>query len=96
MATFVSTVTFSEQGIKNIKATCERASAFKSAVEQMGVQIREIFWTLGPADGLIILDAPDEETATAAMLQLGSQGNVQTQTARAYNAAEMAEILGKL
>lgn len=96
MATFVSTVKFSEQGIKDIKATCERSSDFKSAAEKMGVQVREIFWTLGPADGLIIFDAPDEETATAAMLQLGSQGNVQTQTARAYNAAEMAEILGKL
>lgn len=96
MATFVSTVTFSEQGMQNIKATCERSRAFKSAAEKMGVQIRDIFWTLGTHDGLIVFDAPDEETATAAMLQLSSQGNVHTQTARAYNAEEIESILGKI
>ncbi|MEX2118857.1 MAG: GYD domain-containing protein [Pirellulales bacterium] len=96
MATFVSTIKFSEQGIKNVKDTCKRAEAFKGAAKKMGVKVREIFWTLGPFDGLMILDAPDDETATALMLQLGSLGNVHTQTARAYNAAEMQAILGKL
>lgn len=96
MATFVSTVKFSDQGMKNIQATCERSAAFKASAEKMGVQIREIFWTLGPTDGLVIFDAPDEETATALMLQLASLGNVHTQTTRAYNASEMEGILGKL
>lgn len=96
MATFVSTIRFSEQGIKNVKDTCKRAEAFKGAAKKMGVKVREIFWTLGPFDGLMILDAPDDETATALMLQLGSLGNVHTQTARAYNAAEMQAILAKL
>ncbi|MEX2560929.1 MAG: GYD domain-containing protein [Pirellulales bacterium] len=95
MATFVSTIKFSEQGIKNVKDTCKRAEAFKGAAKKMGVKVRDIFWTLGPFDGLMILDAPDDETATALMLQLGSLGNVHTQTARAYNAAEMQAILAK-
>jgi uncharacterized protein with GYD domain len=30
------------------------------------------------------------------MLQLGSLGNVRTQTARAYDAVEMQKILGRL
>lgn len=59
----------------------------------MGIKVSDIFWTLGRFDGLIIFDAPDEETATAAMLHLGSLGNVQTQTSRAYRAAEMKEML---
>ena len=41
-------------------------------------------------------EAPDEETATALMLHLGSFGNVRTQTARAFNAEEMDAVLGKL
>lgn len=53
----------------------------------------DIFWTLGQFDGLIVFDAPDEETATAAMLHLGSLGNVQTQTSRAFRAAEMKKVL---
>ena len=58
--------------------------------------MKDIFWTLGPFDGLVVFDAPDEETATALMLHLSSFGNVHTQTARAYEATEMEQILGKL
>ena len=96
MATFISTIRFTDQGTKGIKATCERAEAFKAAASQMGVEVKNIFWTLGSFDGLLIFDAPDEETATAVMLQLCSSGNVHTHTARAYEATEMAQIIGKL
>jgi uncharacterized protein with GYD domain len=96
MATFVSTIKLTDQGLANIKDTCKRANAFKSAAKKMGVKVRETYWTLGPFDGLMIMEAPDEDTATAAMLYLGSLGNVHTQTARLYNAAEMEEVLGKI
>ena len=96
MATFISTIQFTSQGMKDIQATCQRAATFKSRAAKLGVEIHDIFWTLGPFDGLVVFDAPDEETATALMIHLGSFGNVHTQTARAYNAQEMAPILGKL
>jgi uncharacterized protein with GYD domain len=96
MATFLSTIKFTEQGIKNVRDTTRRAAAFKSAAKKLGVKVANIYWTLGPADGVIVYDAPDDETATALMLQLASLGNVQTQTARAFQAAEMDEILAKL
>jgi uncharacterized protein with GYD domain len=51
---------------------------------------------LGAYDGLLIFDAPDDETATALMLKVGSLGNVQTTTARAFSAAEMDKVLAKL
>jgi hypothetical protein len=47
---------------------------------------------LGLGDG----QAPDEETATAALLNVGSMGSIRTQTARAYNTAEIQKILGML
>jgi len=59
----------------------------------MGVKVTNVFWTLGAFDMLLTLEAADEETATATLLQLGSLGNVRTQTARAFNAAEMEKIL---
>ena len=34
--------------------------------------------------GLLILEAPDDETATAAILHLGAMGNVHTTTCRAF------------
>lgn len=96
MATFISTIKFTAQGITNVKETCKRAEAFKAKAKKMGVDVHEVYWTLGPADGLIVFDAPDEQTATAVMLHLGALGNVQTQTARAYTASEMEQILAKV
>ena len=56
----------------------------------------DIYWTLGAFDGVIVCEAPDEDRATAALLHLGSLGNMRTQTARAYDPAEMQKILGLL
>lgn len=96
MATFVTTVKFTEQGTKDIKSTCKRAEAFQGIAQDMGVNIKTLLWTLGPNDGLLVYDAPDEDTATALMLRLSSAGNVRTETARAYAADEMEKVLSKL
>jgi uncharacterized protein with GYD domain len=96
MATFISTIRFTETGLKNIRDTGKRAAAFKSTAKKLGVKVAEVYWTLGPFDGLLVFDAPDDETATAAMLQLSSAGNVHTQTMRAFKASEVESIVGKL
>jgi uncharacterized protein with GYD domain len=96
MATFITTLHFTEQGVKAVRGTCERAAAFKAAAEKLGVKVTGQYWTLGAFDGVIVCEAPDEDTATAALLHLGSLGNIRTQTARAYDAAEMQRILGLL
>jgi uncharacterized protein with GYD domain len=51
---------------------------------------------MGENDGVLIFEAPDDETATTMMLHLGAAGNVHTTTARAFTAAEMDQILAKL
>jgi uncharacterized protein with GYD domain len=96
MARYVATVKFTEQGITTIRDTCKRATAFKAAAKKLGVKVTDILWTLGHFDGLIIMDAPDEDTVSTAMLYLGSQGNVQTQTVRAFNATETEKLLAAL
>ena len=96
MATFICKIQLTDQGMKNIKASCERAEGFRSAAANMGVQVKNIYWTMGSFDGVVIFDAPDSETATAAMMHLGSGGNVHTETARAYEADEISGILAKL
>ena len=96
MATFVTTIQFTEQGIRSIKDSPKRASAFKAAAKKMGVKVSDLYWTLGPFDGVIICDAPDEGIVTAAMLQLSTLGNVKTSTARAFDAGEMEKIVGML
>jgi uncharacterized protein with GYD domain len=62
----------------------------------MGVNVTGIYWTLGLFEGVIVCEAPDDQTSTAALLHLGSLGNIRTQTARAFDPAEMQKILGLL
>ena len=72
MATFITTMHFTEQGTKGVRDTCERAAAFKAAAKKMGVKVSGHYWTLGAFDGVIVFEAPDEATATAAMIRNGS------------------------
>src|SRR4051794_40365662 len=94
MATFITTIKFTAQGINAIGESTKRAAAFKSAAKKMGVKVTDIYWTLGGFDGAMLFEAPDDETATAAMLQLSSQGNAQTTTARAFGPNEMEKVIG--
>ncbi|MEZ6150130.1 MAG: GYD domain-containing protein [Pirellulaceae bacterium] len=96
MATFITNIKFTQQGIKDVAHTTKRAAIFKAEGKKLGVKVKDIYWTIGDHDGLLILEAPDDETATAAILHLGAMGNVHTTTCRAFSAAEMDKIVSKL
>ena len=96
MAVFVSLVNLTQEGIRDFKDSPDRAAKFKSMAEEIGVKVKEVYWTMGIHDVVLILEAPDDETVTAAMLGLGSLGNVRTQTLRAFSSAEMKEIISKI
>jgi uncharacterized protein with GYD domain len=42
-----------------------------------------------------VVEAPDDESATAALLQLGSGGNVRTKSMRAFSPDEMRGVIAK-
>ena len=93
MATFISSFRFTGQGFKGVGDTTKRAAAAKAAAKKMGIKVSDFYWTMGEYDGVMIFQAPDDETATALMLQVGAQGNVRTTTVRAFSAQEMDGIL---
>jgi uncharacterized protein with GYD domain len=96
MATYLSTLKLTRQGLQSIGETTKRAAALKASAKKMGVKIVNSYWTLGTYDGLLIFEADDDETATALMLQVAASGNVHTSTTRAFTAAEMDRILEKI
>lgn len=96
MATFVTTVKYTQQGIKGIDDTTKRAAALKAAAKKLGAKVTHVYWTLGDYDGLLIFEAADDETAASLLLHLGASGNVHTSTMRAFTAAEMDQILTKV
>jgi uncharacterized protein with GYD domain len=96
MATYIALCNFTQQGISHVKETTERAAAARQAARQLGVDLREIYWTTGRYDLIAIIDAADEASATAFALAVGVTGNVRTETLRAFSADEVNGILGKL
>ncbi len=96
MANYIVLVNFTDQGIRNVKQTTERAKVLNAAAARLGIKIKDTYWTMGAYDAVLLADAPDDDSITALALSAGSLGNIRTQTMRAYSADEMSNILSKL
>lgn len=96
MATYISLSSFTDQGIRTIKDSPKRAEAVKAAAKKFGCEMTQLYWTLGQYDLVAIVEASDEKSATAFALAVGAQGNVRSQTLRAFSGEEIGEIIGKL
>ena len=96
MPTYVSLINWTEQGVKTVKDTLNRRGQAEALAEKHGVQFGQVYWTVGPYDVVLVLEAPDDESATAMLLELGSAGNLRTTTLRAYDREEMSRIVERL
>ncbi len=95
MATYITLLNWTEQGVRAYKDTTKRTEDFSAALSKLGARLVDIYWTDGPYDLVCMVEAPDDETATAASLQLGALGNVRTTTLRAFGLEEMRGIIAK-
>jgi len=96
MATFIALIDYTEQGVRSIQESPQRATVFVEQAKQMGVTVKDLYWTYGGHDGVLILEAPDDHAASALLLELARAGNVRAQTLRAYDRAEMEEVLARI
>jgi uncharacterized protein with GYD domain len=96
MVTYIGLMSFTDKGIQAVKDTTKRAAAAKEAAAKFGVNMREIFWTVGEFDMVCVLEADDEKALAAFSLASAMKGNVRSRSLRAYGAAEMDAILAKL
>ena len=71
-------------------------AAFAAGAEELGVKLKDIYWTVGHYDVVAIIEGPDDETITSVLLSLGAQGNVRTETLRAFSKEEMSGIISKM
>jgi len=95
MATYISLLSFTDQGIRNIKESPKRADAVKALAKKMGVTIKEVYWTLGHYDLVVVMEG-DDEAVTSTLLKIASLGNVRSETLRAFSAAEAGRIVGNI
>jgi len=61
-----------------------------------GATVKDIFWTQGRYDIVIIVEALDEHSATALNLSLSALGNIRTESLRAFSSEDMMKIVAKM
>jgi len=96
MVTYVVLARFTDQGVKNAKDSPKRAEAFKQMAKTFGATVKDIFWTQGRYDIVMIVEAPDEHSATALNLSLSALGNIRTESLRAFSSEDMMKIVAKM
>jgi uncharacterized protein with GYD domain len=96
MATYVSLIKWTEKGIANVKDSPSRLDAAKKLYRSHGAELKEFFLVSGQYDMVIVAEAPNDEVIAKLALTLGAQGNIRTETVRAYNEEEYRKIVGSL
>ncbi len=96
MSKYIVLLKFTEEGISRVEESMARAGDFRAAVEKVGAKVEGQYWTTGGYDGVLILSAPDEQTAAGIVLSLGKKSAVSTCMLQAFNEDEFKSVLGKM
>ena len=96
METYVCLMNFTEQGIKNIKEAPARIDALGPTIEAAGGKLLGWYLTQGRYDAVVITQGSDDKAMMSRLLATGAQGNVRTETMRAFTAAEFKDIVAKM
>ena len=96
MAKYVILLSWTEQGVKNIKDSPKRLDAARALAKKMGCTLGDFYMTAGATDMCIIADAPDDAALAKFNLTVAMGGNVRTTTMKAFTEAEYRNIIGSL
>lgn len=96
MGTYIALLNYTDQGIRGIKESPDRLDAGRAMFADMGVVIKDVWLTMGQYDLVVVLEAPDDETAAKAILMNGMGGNVSSETLKAFPEADYRSIIASL
>jgi uncharacterized protein with GYD domain len=96
MATFISMLSWTDQGIRSVKDTPKRVQAAKEAAKKFGIEFKQIYLTSGEFDILAISEAPHYDNVAKFAMATGMAGNVRTRTIRAWPESEMVKLISEL
>lgn len=96
MPTYISLLRYTQQGITNIKQGPTRLDAAKEAYRRAGGELKAFYLTIGQYDAVAIAELPDDAAVAKLALAVGSQGNVRTESMRAFTEQEFRRIVAEL
>ncbi len=95
MPTYINLINWTEEGIRNYKDSVDRAKAAEGLLAKHGGRFKDIYWTIGPYDLVAISEGPDDESMSAALLEVSQLGTIRSTTMRAFDSDEMAAVIAK-
>ena len=96
MATYITLLKYTDQGIKTIKESPSRLEKARQLLKSLGGELKSFYLVQGRYDAIVIAEAPNDEVAAKFALASGSQGNVRTETTRAFTEEEYRRIISGL
>ncbi len=96
MPTYVILSNWTDQGIRSVKESPKRLDATKKAIEAAGGKMLGYYLTMGRYDMVLIVEGSSDAVAATLALSAGSQGNIRTETLKAFPEAEYRNIIAKI
>ena len=96
MPTYISLLRWTQQGVAHVKDSAKRLDAGRKAFKEIGVEIKQVHMTMGRYDLIMLMEAPSDDAVASALLSLAAQGNVQTETMKAWSEDEYRKITGSV
>ena len=93
MPTYIALANLTDQGVRTMKDLSRRLQNAEQTFAGMGAQLKEIYMVMGQYDYVVVAEAPDDATMARITLAIAGQGNVRTQTFRAFDRSEMLKLV---
>lgn len=97
MALYVTQFSYTSEAWANlVKNPEDRAAPVKALIEKLGGRLLSMYYCFGEYDGFIIYEAPDETTASGAVLAAIARGHLKAAKTTVLLTVEQAmEAMGK-
>ena len=93
MGVYVVLSRLTDEGRKTLKSKPDRLKQVNEEITKMGAKVIQQYALLGEYDFLNILEAPDNETISKIMVELGARGTLETTT---FSAIPIDNFLARL
>jgi uncharacterized protein with GYD domain len=97
MPKYLFTANYTKEGFEGVRkdGAQARIDAVTSTVEGMGGKLETFYFAFGDVDAFVVLDVPDDETAAAISLAVGSSGRVGVHTTKLLTADQIDAAFAK-
>jgi uncharacterized protein with GYD domain len=94
--TYIALINYTDKGVQSVKDLPKRVEKARELMGETGVRMTATYLTMGRYDLIAVLEAPDDASVAKALLTIAGQGNIRTETMRAFDEGEATAIVASL